>query len=187
MWGIVFEVNTTEMMKSVDAVQKQLAKVPPYLLPTCQMAAANYILNVLIKQEIPPPKRVTRRSVYGVPFASDKQRRWFFWALSNGIIDVPYRRRGKNSGIQSKWHINQKGGSIPIDGGSVANPAGYQVILANDDPGAKYVYGDDTQNKLIGRIGWKKITVIVEERSKQLSGVVLRAANSALKKVIKKS
>lgn len=27
-------------------------------------------------------------------FVSDKQRRWFFWALRNGQITVPYRRTG---------------------------------------------------------------------------------------------
>jgi len=60
------------------------------------------------------------------------------------------------------------------------------VILQNHDPAAKYVYGDTTQNKLIGVIGWKTITTIVTERVKALSGVLKRAADKALKKVIPK-
>lgn len=34
------------------------------------------------------------------PFKSDRQRRFFFWALSQGLISVPYRRTGR---LASSW------------------------------------------------------------------------------------
>jgi hypothetical protein len=47
----------------------------------------------------------TRASVYGTAFKSLKQRRWFFWALAHGAIQVPYRR-GQSPGsknLQQSW------------------------------------------------------------------------------------
>ena len=167
-----FSVDIT----GIEQVQKQLASIPPAVIPAVQLAVGNYLLNALIKQEIPPQKRVKRRDVYGKPFQSNKQRRWFFWALKHGIIDVPYRRRGRHGGISTRWHIIQIGKGIA-----------YKLNLQNDDPAAKYVYGDDTQNKLIGVIGWKKIGAIVDERSKKLGGVMKRAADTAIKQALRKT
>lgn len=170
---MTFEIDTRTALSDIDKVQKQLAKIPPAVIPAVEMAVANYLLNVLVKQEIPPQKRVTRRSVYGKPFESERQRRWFFWALKHSIIDVPYRRRGRHGGIATQWHIRVKSKNEGI-------------VLYNDDEGAKYVYGDATQNRLIQRIGWKTIGQILRERVKQLGGVMKRAADKAIKGVIPK-
>lgn len=164
-----FYIDIPTVSRTSKQVIRQLERIPPALIPEVEMAIANYLLNVIIKQEIPPEKRVTRRSVYGVPFKTPKMRRWFFWALAHSLIDVPYRRRGKHGGIQTQWHIVQEDKSL---------------TLRNDDPAAKYVYGDDTQNKLIKAIGWKVISTIVQERLKNLGGVAKRAADKALKSVI---
>ncbi len=152
----------------IKEIQAKLKKLPGVIVRDCELAVANYMLNQLVTKEIPPYKKVTRRSVYGVPFASDKQRRWFFFALSHGMIDVPYRRRGKAGGIASRWHIQQTKNN---------------VFLYNDDPAATWVYGDTTQNKLIGRIGWKTISTITDKKKKQLDRVLDRAAKKALKKL----
>lgn len=160
----VFQVRVTGLKE----LQVKLAKLPALIVRDCELAVANYMLNQLVTKEIPPYKRVTRRSVYGVPFASEKQRRWFFFALSHNLIDVPYRRRGKVGGIASRWHIQQTKNN---------------VFLYNDDPAASWVYGDVTQNKLIGRIGWKTISTITDEKKKQLNRVLDRAAKIAIKKM----
>ena len=153
-------------ISGVDEIKAKMAKLPPALIPACEMAVANYLLLQLTKNEIPAWKKVTRASVYGSTFQSDKQRRWFFWALSHGVIDVPYIRNGKHGGVSSQWFIRQ-------------NAQG--VLLSNDDPAAIYVYGDNTQNKLLGVIGWKRISTITEEKSRNLSGVLDRAAKKAIK------
>jgi hypothetical protein len=43
---------------------------------------------------------------------SDKQRRWFFWAVRNDLITFPYRR-SKSGGLSGGWNVK----SIP--GGAV--------------------------------------------------------------------
>jgi hypothetical protein len=147
-------------------LQAKLAKLGPLVKRDCEIAAANYLLLQIVK-DVPPWKKVTRRSVYGVPFQSDKQRRWFFFALSHGMIDVPYRRRGKSGGIASRWHIQQTKNN---------------VFIYNDDPAAVYVYDDMWQNKLVGRIGWRTINVIVASKAKQLDRVLDRAAKASIKR-----
>lgn len=167
----MFQIDIPTVLRTSKQAQAQIARIPTAVIPACEMAAANYILNQLVTKEVPPWKKVTRRSVYGVPFQSTKQRNWFFWALAHGMIDVPYRRRGKHGGIGTQWHILQtKEG----------------VLLRNDDPAAQYVYGDTTQNRLIGAIGWKKIGTIIEEKSKNLGGVLKRAADKAIRDSLKK-
>ncbi len=153
-------------ISGVEQLQAKLAKLGPAVRRECEIAVANYLLLQIIK-DVPPYKKVTRRSVYGVPFASAKQRRWFFWALSTGQIDVPYRRRGKHGGIATQWHIQQTKNA---------------VWIYNDDPAATYVYDDIWQNKLIGRIGWRTISAIVQAKTANLKAVVDRAAKKAIKK-----
>ena len=163
-------------ISGIKEVEKQLKALAPAVLPACEMAIANYLLLQLTTKEVPPYKRVTRRSVYGKPFQSARQRRWFFWALKHSVIDVPYRRRGKHGGISTQWVILQRGKGVDT-----------VVTLQNDDPAAQYVYGDGTQNKLIGRIGWKTIGQITASKVKNLGGVIKRAADKAIKDALRKS
>jgi hypothetical protein len=161
------DATFTVRVTGLDALQKKLNALGPAIRADCEIAVANYLVGQLVNKEVPPYKKVSRRSVYGVPFASDKQRRWFFFALSHGMIDVPYRRRGKSGGVASQWHIRQ---------------AKSGVWLYNDDPAAVWVYGDNTQNKLIGKIGWRTISAIVDAKRSNLNKVIDRAAKAAIKK-----
>ena len=43
-------------------------------------------------QTYPPQSRPSRASVYGQTFVSERQRRYFFYAMRAGIIEVPYVR-----------------------------------------------------------------------------------------------
>jgi hypothetical protein len=161
------EATFTVRVTGLDQLQKKLSTLGPAIRADCELAVANYLIGQLVNKEVPPEKRVTRRSVYGTPFASKKQRNWFFFALSHGLIDVPYRRRGKAGGIATQWHLRQTKNGI---------------WLYNDDPGAVWVYGDTTQNLLIGRIGWRTIGTIVEDKKKNLDKVLDRAAKATIKK-----
>ena len=168
----MFQIDVSTFNRTNERVQKQLSRLPHAVIPACEMAVANYILNQIITKNVPPEKRVTRKSVYGKSFQSLRQQRWFFWAWRHGMIDVPYQRRGKHGGISTQWHIiteKEKG-----------------IILRNDDPAAKYVYGDDTQNKLLGVIGWPKIGPLLEEKARNVGGVLKRAADKAIKDSLKK-
>lgn len=68
-------------------------------------------LFVEIVQVYPPEHHESRKAVYGVTFFTLKQQRFFFWALKNGIIEVPYRR-GLSPGTQdmkNKWQVRVAG------------------------------------------------------------------------------
>ena len=55
----------------------------------------------------PPANRLSREQVYGTTFQSDKQRRFFFWALRNGVIQVPYFRgqNPRSENLQQSWNV----------------------------------------------------------------------------------
>lgn len=42
------------------------------------------------------------------PFKSERQRRWFFWALASGLISSPYQRSGK---LANSWKARRSGWS----------------------------------------------------------------------------
>jgi hypothetical protein len=162
----LFSIDVT----GLEQVQKRLAKLAPALMADVDIAAANYLLDVIVNKEIPPYKHVRRDVAYpetGDGFFSPKQKRWFFWALKHGMIDSPYRRRGKHGGIATRWHIIRHN---------------QDVSLVNDDPAAMYLYDNDRQARQLGMVGWLKIQEILAWRKKNIEGVLLRAANKAIKK-----
>jgi hypothetical protein len=113
---------------------------------------------------------VTRKSVYGETFKSDKQRRYFFAALRDGRIQVPYHRRGKAGGIQSTWNMEGRGA---------------KVTITNRDPVSVWLYDNKRQSLFMGwmGIGWNKIGVILTQYTPQMVRSFMRAGNDYLKKV----
>lgn len=68
------------------------------------------------------------------PFKTQKQRRFFFWALRNGIIEVPYRR-GQSPGSedhQQSWTIKGMKG-------------GLQQLIGSDTSYGKYLQDPEDQ------------------------------------------
>jgi hypothetical protein len=121
-----------------------------------------YMLNVL--KAYPPQKSVSRESVYGETFFSDKQRRYFFAALADGRINVPYSR---TQALAQGW---KKVGS------------GYTAILANETPYAGLMMGEGEQGRMAKATGWKTTAQIVTERLAR----ILEIADAGVKKAIKK-
>lgn len=80
-----------------------------------------------------------------------KQRRYFFWALKQGIIKVPYERRGK-LGQSWTWRISSLGN-------------GLHGVAGTDKSYAKYVQSSAHQ-ALIHRGNWRtEMDAIRELRS----------------------
>lgn len=77
-----------------------------------------------------PPRSSSKRMV----FKSDKQRRWFFWALRSGQIDVPYRRTGT---LGKSWTTDVRVTSENIRG-----------VLGNVRPYAPYVQDEERQAQM---------------------------------------
>ena len=115
-------------------------------------------------QEYADEKSVSRREAYGVSFFTAKQRRFFFWALNNGIINVPYRRTNT---LKRGWTIVR------------ANTK--QAKVVNFVSYADLVMGQG-QNRMHKLIGWQT----VEERQRGAVEKSVRRIYSELQKLVKK-
>lgn len=115
-----------------------------------------------IMQEYPPESHRPQA------FKTDKSRRYFFWALRKGKIEVPYRR-GQSPGSESlkhRWTVT------PVsDGVEVRNNASY----------VRYVHSWESQAAYHKETGWKTDRqVITEDREKivnDISSAWIIAAN----------
>lgn len=68
------------------------------------------------------------------PFKTDRQRRWFFWALKEGIITVPYARTGR---LANSWRARRDGWSHWV----LENSAVYAALVVGRGQQARYHEG----------------------------------------------
>ena len=68
------------------------------------------------------------------PFKTDRQRRWFFWALRTGQITVPYSRTGT---LANSWRARKEGWSHWV----LENSAAYAALVVGRGEQAKYHEG----------------------------------------------
>jgi len=161
-----FSINVS----GIEQIQKKLEKLGPLVRKDAEMAVANYMLNALVNDEIPPQKHVSRATAYpetGDGFFSPKQRRWFFWAKKMGIIHIPYTRLGKHAGVSSQWFIIKQDENL---------------VLQNQSQGAIYLYDNNRQARQLALVGWLKIGEIIMWRAKKLGPVIDRAVKASIKK-----
>lgn len=114
----------------------------------------------------PEAKRPSRSSVYGQAWKSEKQRRYFFFALRKGVIQVPYRR-GISPGSQRlgrSWTAKQ------VDNTSVA--IGTNVTYA------RMVKDEGQQTKYMKAVGWTTIQQDIQRGRR----ATLEAMNTAIRR-----
>lgn len=90
------------------------------------------------------------------PFKSARQRAYFFWALKEGLIEVPYRR-GQSPGSEDlgqSWTVKGMKG-------------GLQQIIGNDTSYGQLVQGPDTQTAYHAETGWKTTDEVIEEKAEK--------------------
>lgn len=95
-------------------------------------------------QVYPDAKHFTRASIYGQPFQSDRQRKFFFYALAHGIIQVPYRR-GSSPGsrnLKQQWTV-------------AATNNGFTVEIGNATSYGPLVQGQGLQSRYAQAVGWQ--------------------------------
>lgn len=92
------------------------------------------------------------------PFKSDKQRRFFFWALREGVIEVPYRRGLSPSSERygTQFYIEPRGSYNT----AVGNRASYAEIL-----------GGEGQSRYMAAGGWRKLAEVATEKLPQVRDV----------------
>jgi hypothetical protein len=149
-------------VQGLKELEAQLKKLPPAVQDLVTDDANKYMLNVL--RTYPAQKSISREQAYGVPFFTDKQRRYFFWALGEGIISVPYRRTQE---LRRGW--KQVG-------------TGRKSFLANEVPYSPYMVDDKDQSRMAALGGWKNLSAILKERT----AAIIRVADAAAKKAIRK-
>ena len=69
------------------------------------------------------------------PFKSERQRRWFFWALAAGLITVPYVRTGN---IANSWRARQEGWSHWV----LEHSAAYAALVVGREKQVRYHQGN---------------------------------------------
>lgn len=89
------------------------------------------------------------------PFKTERQRRWFFWALASGIISVPYQRTGK---LANSWRARRSGWG--------------DWVLENSQTYAYLVVGRDKQSKYHEGHWWIAEEIIEEDIEDLREGIV---------------
>ncbi len=106
----------------------------------------------------PPQKSLTRTEVYGEPFKTDKQRRYFFYALEAGIINVPYSRGAdpKSERFKASWALQTKND-------------GLTVIIGDDTTYGPYLMDPRNQSKFSAAIGWPTTDKVLDDNREEIS------------------
>ena len=133
---LILKLARLERMDAVKAVMR---------------SAAEYLKGKLAKY--PTQRSISRESVYGAPFASERQRRFFFAALHDGEIDVPYHR-GESASSEAfgrSWTISEQ-------------DEGLTQIVGNDTSYGPMVMGDD-QSQFMAAMGWEKASDIADNET----------------------
>lgn len=103
------------------------------------------------------------------PFVSDKQRRFFFAALRDGRISVPYRRGGdpRSETLGRKWEI------IPQPNGA---------LLKNASSYSDLVHGTTKQTRYHRDSGWRteKTAVTLVEQDGSVARIAEQVVKTAL-------
>ncbi len=160
-------MNVKFKVRNIAAVQSFLRSVPRGVLKVALEAFTEYIVgnDAHGLKHNDPYKYVTRKSAYGVSFFTDKQRRWFFWALRTGQIDPGSgTRTGKTS---EAWK-------------AVPSAGGYQYKITNDTAGGYYTRDDRGQARQPAKVGWRKVSKVLADN---YLGAI-RAAIAAVKRYL---
>ena len=109
----------------------------------------------------PPQAHLTRKSVYGSSFKTERQRRWFF---AVGIHQTPYAR---TSNLAKRWAI-----SSSMDG--------MTQIVGNNTSYGPYVQGAGAQSLYHKAQGWLTEAEVAEQEKDRVVQMVLQAIEKAL-------
>lgn len=102
------------------------------------------------------------------PFKSDKQRRYFFYALRKGLIGVPYQR-GSSPGsrnLKQLWTVEAE------------SPT--RVVVGNNAPYGPYVQDRERQSRYHQQTGWPTAQGVAASETPVVSDYVLLYAQQAI-------
>ena len=102
-------------------------------------------------------------------FKTDKSRRFFFWALKAGVIEVPYRR-GQSPGSEDH------GQSWTIKG--MKN--GLQQIVGSDTSYGELLQSEAKQTSYHRQTGWRTVEDVTEQEEEKVLDFLKRAVDKLL-------
>lgn len=153
-------------IKGLEELQAEFAKLGgqlPKVLRNVAVAVGEEVRRVAQTY----PKQNHSAASAAFTFASDKQRRWFFAALREGKIDVPYNRTRK---LRDGWNIKSRG---------------TQAIVGNEVPYAPYVHSPGGQTSMMAAIGWPTTEDIRDrvESGGRIKRIVQKVIGDALARI----
>lgn len=160
-------MNVNFKIRNVEKVQNYLKTLPRGVMRVALKAMSEWFIGDSQSglKHPEPYKYVSRKSAYGVSFFTEKQRRWF-WA--NGGPDmIGNNRTGKSA---DAWTYK------PTE-----TNKGYQFKLTNPTPGAYFTQDDYGQARQPAKVGWKKVTAVVNNNMAR----AIKAANYAVNEYLK--
>ena len=150
----------TVKIEGLDAILKKIDSLgkPDVFRPPMQQSV-NYIKRAIKKY---PPGSGAHRPQ---PFKTDKSRRWFFWALNEGEIKVPYRR---TRSLGNKWTT-----TVSTDGrrGEIGNDVKYGPLV--QDESRQTGYHKTT--------GWITIQTVAKREAPKIVAFFKAAYDAAVK------
>ena len=123
--------NATVRLKGYNRVQnklRRLASESPETIDETVRKWAQDQRKRLKGRGYPPPRRAPQ------PFKTDRQRRYFFWALAQGIISVPYQRTGR---LANSFRVERDGAAQY----RITNSAQYAPLVVGKGSQAGYHAG----------------------------------------------
>jgi sugar/nucleoside kinase (ribokinase family) len=151
-------------IRGIPELSKKLERIPPLCIDAICEGVADYMLNVLQLQPTPDHTK-TRKQAYGTTFFTDRQRRWFFWALGTGALSLPYKRTQE---MRRAWKKYGKGAN---------------VLVANETEAAVFTMDDERQARFSRLVGWKKLGDVIRARHDGIE----KAAVIGMKKGLKQA
>ena len=154
-------------IKGLPELLAKFEKLPIAVQDAIVDEVAPYLVNVLQTEQPSPNHNITRKQAYPEVggWFSEKQRKWFFWALRSGQLDLPYHRTQET---RRAWRVYGKGRN---------------AIVANETPGAVFTRDDDRQSRHEALVGWQKIGAMLKAKTKEIT----RKAEAGTVKGIKKA
>lgn len=145
------------LLKKIDNLQK-LNMVAGALL-----AGGAHLKSAM--QVYPPQVRLTRKSVYGRSFQSDRQRKWFFAALREGKLQIPYRR---TRNLANRWTVTDSNNGLTVE---VGNNTAYGPMMQAQAAQGRYAKasGWQTEQQIIDREGPAVVTYVKDAIEKAVN------------------
>lgn len=159
-------------IKGIEELRRYLEKLPVAIRLEATRSGAKYLVDYL--RQYPKMKHVSRAEAYPdavLTTGSGKTIRGYFsWKQFRFVMALvatgktPYAR---TNNLQRGWRAQQLNQ--------------YAWAATNRVNYAKYVQGTTEQSRHESKVGWKTAGMVVQERSRGLSNVIIRAAKKAIR------